>query len=338
MDFNDLGTIKNVPIQGVWRREATDFTPWLARNLSFLSDKLGMELSLENTEVRIGDFSADILARDLSTSQLVVIENQYGQSDHRHLGQIITYAAGRGATAVVWVAENIRPEHRVAIDLLNRGMKSVLRFYAVEASVIQIDNSRPALTLEVICEPEDSEFESQSQSGGEPSERSQKYLAFFQGLINDLHDRNFTRARKAQPQNWYTFSSENSAVFTYAVSFAQRRRVRAEIYIDSGDAESNKRLFDLLYGQRQELESAVGSELVWERLDEKRASRIALYRLGSIDSPTEELQEIQAWAIATLARFKIAFPSLISTAWTSIQANAQDTEGSKVHSEITVET
>ena len=324
MDSNDLGTIKTVPMQEVWRREATDFTPWLARNLSYLSDKLGMELSPESTEVRIGDFSADIVARDLSTGRFVIIENQYGQSDHKHLGQIITYAAGRGASSVVWVAENIRPDHRVAIDLLNRGMKSVLRFYAVEASVIQIDNSRPAFTLDVICEPDEEEIQTPSPNGGESSERSQKYLTFFQGLIDDLSGRQFTRARKAQPQNWYTFSSENSSVFTYGCSFAQHRRVRTEIYIDSGDANKNKRLFDLLFVQREALESAMGSELAWERLDDRRASRIALYRSGSIDSPTEELQEIQAWAITSLERFKTVFPSPIRSAWTFMEAEAPE--------------
>lgn len=329
MDSNDLGTIKNVPIQEVWRREATDFTPWLARNLSYLSDKLGMELSPENTEVRLGDFSADIVARDLSTSRFVIIENQYGSSDHKHLGQIITYAAGRGASAVVWVAENIRPEHRVAIDLLNRGMKSVLRFYAVEASVIQIDDSRPAFTLDVICEPDEDDIETPSPNGGEPNDRYQKYLVFFQGLIDDLNRRHFTRARKAQPQNWYTFSSENSNIFTYGFSFAQHRRVRAEIYIDSGAADKNKRLFDLLFAQKQTLESAMGSELVWERLDDKRASRVALYRAGSIDSPTEELQEIQAWAIASLERFKTVFPPQISVAWASIQSEAPEMKTSE---------
>lgn len=320
MDSIDLGTIKNVPIQEVWRREAADFTPWLARNLSYLSDKLGMELSPENTEVRVGDFSADIVARDLSTSRFVIIENQYGQSDHKHLGQVITYAAGRGASTVVWVAEQIRPEHRVAIDLLNRGMKSILRFYAVEASVIRIDNSLPAFTLDVICEPEEDEIENPGPHGGELNERYQKYLAFFQGLIDELNRRHFTRARRAQPQNWYTFSSENSNVFTYSFSFAQHRRVRAEIYIDSGDAEKNKALFDLLVAQKQTLEPAMGAELAWERLDQKRASRVALYRAGSIDSPTEELQEIQAWGIASLERFKSVFPSQINIAWTSIQA------------------
>lgn len=315
MDSINLGTIRTVPINEVWRGEATDFTPWLAQNLNYLSDKLGIELSVESTEVRVGDFIADIVARDLSTNRLVIIENQYGSSDHRHLGQIITYAAGRGADAVIWVAEQIRPEHRVAIDLLNRGMKSLLRFYAVEASVIYIDNSRPALTLDVICQPEEDD-DSESQC---LNERSQKYLVFFQGLINELNSRSFTKARKAMPQNWYTFTSENSSVFTYSFTFAQHQRVRADVYIDTRDAEKNKRLFDILFAQKHSLESAMGSELTWERLDERRASRVALYRAGSIDSPTEELQEIQSWAIASLERFKSVFPAQIDIAWKAVQ-------------------
>lgn len=320
MDPVDLGSIKNVAIQDVWPREASDFTPWLASNLNYLSEKLDMELTADITEAPVGDFSADIIARDLSTNRIVVIENQFGQSDHRHLGQIITYAAGRGATAVVWVAENIRPEHRVAIDLLNRGMKSVLQFYAVEVSIIRIDNSRPAFTLDVICAPE--EEDQPSTAGNGLSDRYQKYLAFFQGLLDELNLRNFTRARKAQAQNWYTFSSENSSVYTYAFSFAHRRRVRAEVYIDCGDANMNKQLFDLLFAEKQALESSMGTALEWERLDEKRASRIAVYRAGSIDSPTEELQEIQAWAIVNLERFKSVFPTEINKAWTFIQAEA----------------
>lgn len=315
MDSANLGLIKSVPIKQVWPGEATDFTPWLANNLQQLAEKLGMELTPESTEVSVGDFSADIIARDLSTGRLVVIENQFGQTDHRHLGQIITYAAGLRANTVVWIAETIRPEHRVAIDLLNQGLKTTLRFYAVEISVIQIDDSRPAFTLDVICEPEDNESIS---STGQISERGQKYQTFFQSLIDDLYSLQFTKARKAQPQNWYTFSSENTDIFTYAVSFAQHRRVRSEIYIDCGNEKRNKQVFDALLAERSQIEAAIGSELEWERLDRRRASRVALYRPGRIDSSSEELEEIKQWAIASLQRFKLVFPSRIEIAWSSL--------------------
>jgi hypothetical protein len=240
VDLVNLGTIKSVPIQHVWSGEATVFTPWLASNLHFLAEKLGMEFIPETTETPVGDFSADIVARDPSTSRLVIIGNQFGRSDQRHLGQILTYAAGLGASTVIWVAENIRPEHRTAIDLLNRGMRPALRFYAVEISVIRIDDSRPAFTLDAICEPEENESISSVTNGGRPNEKAQMYLAFSQGLIDELYSRQFTKARKAQPQSWYAFSSENSSVFTYMVSFARHKRARTEVYIDCGDGTLDK--------------------------------------------------------------------------------------------------
>lgn len=143
----ELGKIQNVFLKELWPGEATHFTPWLAQNLDVLADKLGMDLELEATEVSIGDFSADIIAIDLATNKRVIIENRFGSTDHRHLGQLITYSSVLGAGVVVWIAETIRPEHKSAIDFLNQNLKETLRLYAVEASIIRIDESKPAFIL-----------------------------------------------------------------------------------------------------------------------------------------------------------------------------------------------
>lgn len=311
----DLGVINSVPIQQIWPREASDFTPWLSEHLGCIAEKLGMELTLEAREAPVGDFSVDIVARDISTGRRVIIENQFWQTDHKHLGQLLTYAASQGASTVVWIAESIRPEHRAAIDFLNRGMRSALRFYALEMRVIRIDSSRPAFTLDLICDPEEDDGVSPAPAGANLSEREQKYLAFFQGLIDELFAKGFTKARKAQPQSWYSFSSENSDVFTYAVAFAQHKRVRTEVYIDCGDGFLNKKLFDGLLSERQTIESAVGSELTWERLDSKRACRVAIYRAGRIDVSSEELEEIKRWAISWLEKLRACFPHRIDEIW-----------------------
>ncbi len=311
----ELGVLTEVPLREVWRGEATHFTPWLSDNLQALSDKLGMELTVETTEGSVGDFSADIVAKDLATRSVVVIENQFGQTDHQHLGQIITYAAGLRASTVIWVAENIRPEHKVAIDLLNQGMKGILKLYALELRILKIDESRPAPVFNLICEPEESD------SAGSivlPSERELKYKAFFQNLIDELRLLQFTRARRAQPQSWYTFSSERSNVYTYAVSFARGRNVRCEIYLDYNDQTSTKELFDELVKLKSEIEAELDTPLSWERLDGKNASRIALYRPGSIDSTTEDLEEIKQWSINMLQRLKKVMPERISRALHSI--------------------
>lgn len=307
----ELGKIQNVFLKELWPGEATHFTPWLARNLDVLADKLGLDLELESTEVSVGDFAADIIAIDLSTNRRVIIKNQFGSTDHRHLGQLITYSSVLGVGVVVWIAETIRPEHKSAIDFLNQNLKESLRLYAVEASIIRIDESKPAFVLNMVFMPAEAPVVS-----GDPqqlSETREKYRTYFQGLIDELRETHeFTNARTGQPQNWYTFSSENSRVYTYSTSFAKGGRVRVEVYIDCGDKVKNERLFScLLKKYKDEIEATLGFSLSWELLDQRRACRIAAYRDGDIDADSETLVEIKRWAIENLLRFKAAFPDRI---------------------------
>lgn len=304
----ELGTIQNVALKALWPGEATDFTPWLAQNLDILGSKLGMDLQIESTEMSAGDFAADIVARDASTNKLVVIENQYGTTDHRHLGQLLTYSSTLGAGAVVWIAESIRAEHKSAIDFLNQNLKGSLGLYAVEASAIRIDESKPAFVLTVVSMPNEASVVS-PEVVQQASETQEKYRTYFQSLIDELREAHkFTNARAGQRQSWYTFASENSRVYKYSTSFAQGGRVRVELYIDCGDKAKNEQLFDCLIQQKEQIELALGCELSWERLDTRRACRIAVYRDGDIDAETETLAEIKRWTIQNLLKFKTVFP------------------------------
>lgn len=304
----DFGKIEKVPLKDVWLGEATHFTPWLAQNLEVLSDRLGMDLELETIEAGAGDFSVDITARDPSTSKLVVIENQFGATDHRHLGQIITYSSVLNAGVVVWIAELIRPEHKAAIDFLNQNLKEGLQFYAVEVSVIRIGDSKPAITLNIVSMP--TQAPNVPVDGSEQSsETKEKYRSFFQQLIDDLRQNHrFTNARAGQPQNWYTFSSENSRLFKYSASFASGGRVRVEVYIDCGNKEKNEQVFDCLLATKDEIEREFGSPLSWERLETRKGCRVAIYRDGDIDAESDVLAEIRNWTIEKLLKFKSVFP------------------------------
>jgi hypothetical protein len=304
----DFGTIQTVSLRDVWAGEATHFTPWLAQNLELLGSKLGMDLELESTEASAGDFTADIIARDLSTNKLVVIENQFGATDHKHLGQVITYSSVLNAGMVVWIAETIRPEHKSAMDFLNQNLKEGLRLYAVEVSVIRIDESKPAFVMNVVSMPTEAPVLT-GQTGQQSSETKERYRTFFQELIDELRDRyHFTNARAGQPQNWYTFSSENSRIFKYSTSFAQGGRVRAEVYIDTGDKAKNEEIYSCLEERKEEIERAFGAPLSWEQLETKRACRVAIYLDGAIDDDSEALAQVREWAIQNLLRFKAVFP------------------------------
>ena len=77
-----LGRLTRVPPREVWPHEAHSFAPWLLNNVDVLSDLLGMELALEVTEHPVGGFSLDLLGRDETTGEVVIVENQLETSDH----------------------------------------------------------------------------------------------------------------------------------------------------------------------------------------------------------------------------------------------------------------
>jgi hypothetical protein len=101
-----LGRLTRVDLREIWISEASDFTPWLAReeNLAVLADTLGIDLELEAQEKAVGPFRADILCKDIGSGAWVLVENQLERTDHGHLGQLLTYASGLEAVTIVWIA------------------------------------------------------------------------------------------------------------------------------------------------------------------------------------------------------------------------------------------
>jgi len=303
----EFETIQKVDPRSIWNHEAHQFTPWLAENVQQLGDAIGIELELTEREADVGDFSLDLLAIDLSRNAPVIIENQLSTTDHDHLGKLITYASGFDAEVVIWVSTAVREEHRQALDWLNQRTGSKTDFFAVVVEVIRVGNSKPALQFRVVVSPNEWQKSARNKTSSTTSEKSERYRSYFQSLIDDLRENHrFTGARKGQPQNWYSFSSGNRR-FSYGHSFGSGNRIRTEIYIDSGDADDNKAYFDSLLSQREVIEAEFGQPLEWERLDDKRASRVAVYGEGSIDCSSDQLQEFHIWAVEKLLKMKDVF-------------------------------
>ena len=137
MAQSNLGRLEQVELRSIWANEAGDFTPWLAQeeNLRLLGDTIGIELELEEQEKDVGPFSADILCKDTIGGSWVLIENQLERTDHTHLGQLITYAAGLQAVTIVWIASRLTEEHRAALDWLNDITDSKFQFFGLEIEV-----------------------------------------------------------------------------------------------------------------------------------------------------------------------------------------------------------
>lgn len=154
----NLGKLKEIKdLRKVWPHEALDFTPWLAEgdNLALLADAVGLEITLDETESSVGDFNVDIYATETGTDKRIIIENQLEDTNHDHLGKLITYASGKSASSVIWVVKRAREEHRAAIEWLNNHTDEDIAFFLVEIKLFRIDNSDIAVKFDVVEKPND---------------------------------------------------------------------------------------------------------------------------------------------------------------------------------------
>ena len=195
-----------------------------------------------------------------------------------------------GKVRLVFVADEIPAELRRIVEFMN-GQMDPAEVLAVEIKQYVGEESK-VLVPRVMGQTVEAQRK-KSGSANKPSERGEAYREFFQRLIDDLRERGFTNARLGQPQNWYTFASGLQGI-GYGASFAQGGQARAEIYIDRGDAGMNKALFDELASARESAEEDFGETLSWERLDERKACRVAVYRPGSIEDDPQTLEAITA--------------------------------------------
>lgn len=148
-----LKEVKN--LRAVQAHEASDFTPWLSQddNINILADAVGIDITVDEIESSVGSFNVDISAHETGTDRKIIIENQLEDTDHDHLGKLITYAEGKDADIIIWIVKNAREEHRAAIEWLNNNTDEKIGFFLCEVKLYRIGNSEPAVKFEVIEKP-----------------------------------------------------------------------------------------------------------------------------------------------------------------------------------------
>jgi hypothetical protein len=283
-----ISRLKRIPIREVWKNEEKDFTPWLEKNIDVLGETLGMSLSVVERERAVGKFfEADILAED-QNGDYVVIENQFGESDHDHLGKLLTYLTNLEAKTAVWICENPRPEHINVIDWLNEICPPDIRLYLIKLEVFQIENSPPAPHLSVIAAPSEPTKEAGTKKK-ELAERHLKRLEFWRQLLDKSRGKTdlFVNVSPSK-ENWLSTGAGRTGLSYCYVILMDSARV--ELYIDTPRKEENKRIFDALYKERERIEADFGERLEWQRLDDRKASRIARTIEG------KGLKDVDAWA------------------------------------------
>ena len=304
--------IEPVDVRTKWRDEARDFTPWLARNLGLLSDAVGLKLELVQEEAAVGPFSCDILAREADSGMDVAIENQLEWTDHSHLTQLLTYAAGLDARIAIWVAPDFRHEHAATLHWLNEWTLDGLRFYGVKVELVKVGDSAPEPRLRTVVSPEGWNKDITQPQGASMSPRSQQFQAFFQPLISKLHGVGFAN----QPiqmfgNNDRAFPSSLNPGIWYVVSLEGNNDAWVTLHIRAEDKNLTKRIFDELNESKDEIESSIAAdpdpEWRWNRHTASSFSSVNIRSDGSIDDPPEKLKETGAWMLQMLPKLKELF-------------------------------
>jgi len=284
-----IGKIQKVHLREIWRHEAQDFTTWLQANIDVLNSVLPFQLSNVEREQNTGNFSVDLVAED-DEGSLVVIENQLEKSDHDHLGKLITYLASVGAGKAIWIVSDPRAEHIKAVSWLN---ESIAEFYLFKIEGIKIGDSAPAPLLTLIIGTS-KEVREAGETKKEYAERHYLRKEFWVHLLEMAKAK--TKLHSNISPNIYSWIGTGAGIggvsYNYVIG---KHDSKIELYIDKdkGDGLENKAIFDQLYKNKKEIEEKFGGELSWEKLEGKRASRIAKYfSNGGFRSEKEKWDEI----------------------------------------------
>lgn len=301
-----LGLLEEIKdLRTVWPHEALDFTPWLSQddNISLLADAVGLEITVDETESSVGDFNVDIYASETGTDRKIIIENQLKDTNHDHLGKLITYASGKSADVVIWVVKHAREEHKAAIEWLNNHTDDKIGFFLCEIKLYKIGASEPAVKFEVIEKPNDwtKEVKKNESINGTQQQRYDYWVAFEDfAFQNAQFAKNFNR-RKPSTDHWMNFSVGSSACHIAVSQIQKRDELVVELYINE-----DKELFNSLLQHKDDIEATAGFSFDWRELPEKKASRIVVQKSAALSNQSKWSEQFE-WLVDVMLKMKSGF-------------------------------
>lgn len=258
-----LGRIEKVEdLRSVWPHEAYDFSKWLSQeeNLALLSDTIGINITLEELESPVGGFNVDLFATEEGTTRRIIIENQLEETNHDHLGKIITYASGKSADVIIWIVKRARDEHTQAIQWLNQHTDENIGFFLLEIELWKIDNSPLAPKFNIVERPNDWAKTMKATEGLSETKRLQ--FEFWQSFVDYAFSKPEIKSvfskRKAQPQNWYSLGIGSSIYHLDLSVNTQKNQLCAAIYI-----QGDKPTFEKFRAHQTEIEDELQMKLDW---------------------------------------------------------------------------
>ena len=317
-----ISRLEPVNLRTVWAEEAQHFTPWLAQpeNLARLGEALGLTLEPHGTEQAVGGFSADILCRRLDggsdDESWVVIENQYGRTNHDHLGKLLTYTAGLNARTVVWIAEEFRDEHRAALQLLNATTQEYA-YFGIEIELLTIDGSRPAPRFNIVVQPNDwaKTTKARTGDGGELSATRQMQLEFWTGFRELMDSESSVACGRPRPWAYMghgtgipgiivlsVFSTWNTPLNNMSIG-----ELRVQMKFSGSSAQA---LFEQLSASSDDIERESDQKYDWHDETGNVRPRVFVQRDAKLED-RDQWPDYQAWLKAEVERmFRVLVPKV----------------------------
>lgn len=317
----EFGILEKIDLRTGWKTEDTEFTPWLAQeeNIKLLGNAINIELEVEQQEQNVGIFRADILCKNTADNTWVVIENQIERTDHKHLGQLITYASGLSAVTIVWIAAKFTDEHRAALDWLNECTDENLNFFGIEIELWRIGDSAIAPKFNVVCKPNDwtrtVAKEAKKIESGTLTETKQLQYEFWSKLQEYMLENSKTvKARKPSPQHWMDFAVGKTGFRMSAIMNSETHKLAIWFTTYGDDAKPN---FHALHDLKNEIEERVGFDFEWREMPDKLSSNIVIEKPVSDVFCTEQWDEYASWMNETMNTIYRVFNPIIRSLGTS---------------------
>lgn len=309
-----FGRLEKIDLRQYWKREATDFTPWLAKeeNIQLLGETIGIDLEVQGQEESVGPFSADILCKDLVNDHYVLIENQLERTDHTHLGQLMTYAAGLDAVTIIWIAQSFTEEHRAALDWLNRITDETFTFFGIEIELYRIGNSEAAPLFKVVSKPNDWSKQVKRNTNNQNTSETKLLQGEYWQALKDFVEAKKSQLRMQAPamKHWTNLSLGRSSFWLSALVNSREKTISIWLNIAGPDAKRN---FDNLKATAFEGSLIeISKDLVWNRLEDRKMCAVTLTISNDFADKSSWASQF-AWFCEYLEKFDKYFRPLIQT-------------------------
>ncbi len=293
-------------LREIWPKE-TDFSDWLVTEdgLTLIAEDIGIEVEDPQRESRPGDFACDIVGHALGDeNHVVVVENQFGKTNHDHLGKLLTYASMHSAMTGIWLAEHVSDDHRKVIDWLNDNTPPSISFYLARIQAYRIGSSPVAPQLDVVGRPNVQAKISRSGGNDELKERHIWRRACWEEILSYIEEQRPPFRLQSPGTGAFADIAIGRSHFHLALTLIPKRGcIGCELYMTPAWKED---AFAQLQAQREQIEAEIGEALQWKLLPGKKAARILL---EAPINPKDEKnrQKVREWMHSRAVVFYNAF-------------------------------